>query len=82
MAKQLLPVAIFLICLELCCADGNILCATRVGTINLIIDDGKYENVSSETTQLKCDYCFTLWQEGENASESVIMGQGMFDLLA
>ncbi|XP_044746758.1 bone morphogenetic protein receptor type-2 [Coccinella septempunctata] len=80
MAKQMLLVAIFFFYIELCRADGNILCATRAGTINFINDDGRLENRSLETTQLKCNYCYTLWQESSNASETVIMGQGCWDV--
>lgn len=80
MAKQGLPLALLFFYLQLARSDEDILCATSVGTVNLIRDDGKWDNITSETTQLKCNYCFTLWQETNNGNESIIMGQGCWDV--
>ncbi|KAL3285541.1 hypothetical protein HHI36_000072 [Cryptolaemus montrouzieri] len=62
-------------------SDKYILCASRVGLINHISDDGGLENISTEIPVQKCydNYCYTLWQESGNGNESIIMGQGCWD---
>ncbi|KAK9873236.1 hypothetical protein WA026_021728 [Henosepilachna vigintioctopunctata] len=62
-------------------ADKYVLCAHRLGSVNLIGDDGGVDNISSEVNYVKCynNYCYTLWQENTNNNESIVMGQGCWD---